>query len=668
MPSTQSESNQKRSWGKIFVILALIIILGAGSWMRLVGVNWDENNHLHPDERFLSMVQSSIAPVESLSEYFDTENSSLNPENRGYTFFVYGTLPIFIVRLLGESLGQVDYNAITILGRQVSAVFDVFTILIIFFIGRRLYNKWVGLLAAAFYAFAVLPIQLSHFATVDTITNTFATLAIYAAVWALSRPPAAEAKEQGTPSALSEDKDEIYAPTLNWALISHRLKELAPYILFGFALGAATASKINAAVVAMVLPLVEFVRFLRLPESERQASLWPIFRNLLVAAVTSLLVFRVGQPYAFEGPGFFNLAINNNWWSSLQSLRAQASGDVDFPPALQWARRPITFSGENLIKWGLGLPLGMVTLISILAMGYAILKKKNWRQHLPIWTFTVLYFLWQSLSFVRTMRYQMLIYPTLTLIAGWGLVKLWSVRGDIKFAFLKIRGNILRIFGVILTLIIVLSTAAWAFAFSNIYTQQHPRLAASHWIFQNIPGALTLEMQTDEGLYQRPLSYQGGDTLRPGVSLRMPFKAIEDGTISAITIPHILDQVKTGTFKIVQLSVYSGPAAQDELLGIAMIESDFFPSRKPGFGIVCLSLQRAPNYSTGSTVLLTTGYPQRGRTCSSVAHQSDYQYRGYSAQTDLPRFQQSVHGSALFNERLSAQRWGNFFRLYSLSS
>ncbi|MDY6868413.1 MAG: hypothetical protein SVT56_11025, partial [Chloroflexota bacterium] len=140
MTTDKSENNRNRSlkWGDLGLALILILTILAGGYLRLVGVDWDEGQHMHPDERFLSMVWSAISPVESASEYFDTATSSLNPTNRGYSFFVYGTLPIFIVRYVGEAVGQMGYGPITILGRQISAVFDLFTILLVFFIGKRL--------------------------------------------------------------------------------------------------------------------------------------------------------------------------------------------------------------------------------------------------------------------------------------------------------------------------------------------------------------------------------------------------------------------------------------------------------------------------------------------------------------------------------------------------
>src|SRR5512137_676526 len=100
----------------------LVLILLAGAYLRTTGLDWDEGQHLHPDERFLTMVESGISPVKacnlpdtpiencpnsqkdwlSFSEYFNSAESSLNPHNRGYTFFVYGTLPIFMVRYVAE--------------------------------------------------------------------------------------------------------------------------------------------------------------------------------------------------------------------------------------------------------------------------------------------------------------------------------------------------------------------------------------------------------------------------------------------------------------------------------------------------------------------------------------------------------------------------------------
>ena len=73
--------------------ILLILILLAGAYFRFTGLDWDQNQHLHPDERFLTMVETSIAPVDSLSQYFDTQTSTLNPITAGMAFMFTGRCP-----------------------------------------------------------------------------------------------------------------------------------------------------------------------------------------------------------------------------------------------------------------------------------------------------------------------------------------------------------------------------------------------------------------------------------------------------------------------------------------------------------------------------------------------------------------------------------------------
>ena len=179
-------------------LLALILIVAA--YLRLSHVNWDQGWHIHPDERFLTMVLSGMSLPQSLGQFLDSTQSPMNPSNAGYGFFVYGTLPLFVVRVIAEFAqklngathlweiapgvlrGMVGYDGVQLVGRAVSGLFDLATVGLVFVVGRRLYSRKVGLLAAAFYAFAVLPLQQSHFFTVDTFGTFFALLTFYFAV------------------------------------------------------------------------------------------------------------------------------------------------------------------------------------------------------------------------------------------------------------------------------------------------------------------------------------------------------------------------------------------------------------------------------------------------------------------------------------------------------
>jgi len=467
-PINPSPSHKHFDWKTVLLVSLLLAIICSGAYFRTIGVDWDQGRHLHPDERFLSMVLNSMTPVPDVRTYFDTSTSTLNPGNVGYQFFVYGTLPLFIIRYVGEWIGQTGYDPITIVGRQLSAIADILTILLVFLIALRLFDEKIGLVAAALYAFAVLPIQQSHFMTVDTFTNSFGMLTVYFAVVILTRPK---------PSLRDEAGQRLKLKVSDWL----------PYIAFGVGLGMATASKINAAALALLLPAVELVRYFSLEHEQREDYRGFSWRMILLAAVVSVFIFRLGQPYAFQGPGLLGVRFNQEWIAGLRTLQQQSTGNVDFPPALQWTRRSLTFPYYNLVVWGLGIPLGVTALVSLIGMGWAGIKGKQFKL-LPLWGWTVFYLLWQTTAWVKAMRYLLLIYPLLAIIAAWGIFQLWRAKGEVKLWRFKISPKALHITGAAAGIVVVIGTALWAFAFTRIYTQPHTRVAATDWIYETIPG------------------------------------------------------------------------------------------------------------------------------------------------------------------------------------
>src|SRR4051794_7796754 len=76
----------------------LLAILALAAVLRLAGPNWDSGHFQHPDERFLVMVTEALGLPRGPLAFFDTATSPLNPYNRGFDGFAYGTLPVFIVK------------------------------------------------------------------------------------------------------------------------------------------------------------------------------------------------------------------------------------------------------------------------------------------------------------------------------------------------------------------------------------------------------------------------------------------------------------------------------------------------------------------------------------------------------------------------------------------
>jgi hypothetical protein len=517
---------------RVATLLLLTAILILAAYLRGVGLNWDEASHLHPDERFLALVESGIAPVGSLREYFDTNGSSLNPNNRGYGFFVYGDLPIIAVQYLGRWFDRADnaldrrlfgldlgagYTSVHLLGRGVSVACDVLSTLLVFAIGARLYGRAVGVLAAALYGGAVLPIQQAHFFTVDAIANLFVIVAFWLAVRASGR------------ARWSDD------------------------VLFGLALGAGLASKLSIFPVALLLVLGIVVRLSVQRAAVRSASdLDDAVRRRRASAVlvraalslnlvflVSLLTFRVLQPYAFM-PVFAGAAetpadagthiirrllditaagINPRWLEQMGKLRALQTGHDDSPPNHQWASRtPLLYPWLNLVRFGLGWPLGLTAWFG---WGWALFegvrgRSESWRHVLPV-AWVGLFFAWYGAGWVLTMRYLLPIYPILALLAAWVLVRIAAPERDAARPGAAPPGRWRRAAGVAAIAFVLLSTYGYAFAFTRIYRHPHTRLAASRWIYEHVPADVTLAVETADGVHARQIGLPN-TWLAPGES------------------------------------------------------------------------------------------------------------------------------------------------------
>lgn len=596
------------------VDLLMIAVLLAAAWLRLTGVNWDQNQHLHPDERFLTMVTSSLESVDSVDAYFDSANSTLNPHNRGYGFFVYGTLPIFIVRYAGEAFGQTGYDEIYLVGRQISALMDMGTVLLVYLIAARIFRKrWPALLAAAFAAFSVLPIQSAHYYTVESFTNFFAYLAIYFATLLLptgrlAELAAPEPEVDGDPEGGAEREAEPTPPSRVEQDLSSGLSHwgtVVPYALFGAALGMAVASKLNAAPLAVLLPAAALIRWLNLPKEERERWLLVYARNLVIGAVVSLIFFRICQPYAFSGPSFFDFKPDEAWVQSIRDQRAQASGDVDFPPALQWARRPVWFGMQHMILWGLGLPLGLLAWGGFLWMGWQLFRTfghpntEVWRRFALVWGWTALYTAWQITSWNPTMRYFLLVYPALALIAAWAVEELWERAQAYAGTF-----NWRRVSAGLLGIIVLTLTFAWAFAFTRIYTRPITRVQASDWIYQNVPGPLNLRIEAGEGLTNQPLGYRMGYTLNSDAPvLAFAFQPRHAGQLQDFQIDHIGSPDPDGAIRTLMVAVSETPDGANPL-AITRLSGTFSTEGDPRGQQYTAVFEGQPQLDPGKTYYL----------------------------------------------------------------
>jgi YYY domain-containing protein len=561
----------------------LVLVLLAGLYIRLVGTSWDEGQYLHPDERFLMFVESSITPVESLGEYFNTAISRLNPHNTGHGFFVYGTWPIFFVRYLLDWLGNTG-GEVYLIGRPLSALVNIATVFLVYLAATRLFDRRVGLLAAAFSSFSVLDIQLSHFFKEDTFVTFFIFLSFYIAVLIATggkkRLSETESVEEG--GLTTSDPLDVVDGAVQQAGNNQRifLGEFRPqwalFILFGLTLAMAMASKLNAVPIALVLPLAVLIRLNQVSQKDHARVFFEGAVYLAGAAIVSIVAFRILQPYAFSGPGFLGIIPNARWLDNLSELRRLTSPDslFGFPPSLQWAdRTPVLFALENLVRWGLGLPLGVLAWVGFFWVTWRMVKGE-WGRFAMLWGWTVVYFGWQSTVFNPTMRYQLPVYPALTILAAWAVVRLWDFDlGRTNLNRFAIDRRIWRTLAVLVGAFTLAGTIIWALAFTGIYTRPVTRVAASRWIFQNIPGPINLHIQTRDEVVNQPLPFPADMTVEPQRPFSSFFTAQVDGLLYEVQLNRAVDHAASGGEEILELTI-SQSASLDQPLGVAILVAD----------------------------------------------------------------------------------------------
>ena len=456
--------------------MGLLLVLAMALFFRLYGLNWDQNQHLHPDERFLTMVTQQLSWPDSFREYLNPETSSLNPYNNGFNFYVYGTLPLKVVKFAGGFLQfeEFDYNNITLAGRFISAILDALVVLLVFMIAKKIIGEKAGLLAAFFYAIFVLSIQLSHFYAVDTYLVFFITLCFYHLI------------------KLIEARN-IY---LQSAILA---------VSFGLAL----ASKISALLFTPII-ILGYVYFLlkRLMEGK---SILTVARSLLsgfiVFILLTYLTLRLSDPRIFAAADLLNVSLNPQFIANLKQLKSFDNPENLFPPAIQWIKtKPIVFPGKNMVLWGLGLPLGVTALSGVFFSFYLLLKNinllsksKTFKQlgffpknvtikqfsHFLVLFWILLLFFYQGTQFSKAMRYFYPIYPFLAILAA-----------NITYkAYLLAKKKLRPKMTILLSGHIAFLLMIWPLSFIQIYSRPHSRVAASAWIYQNIPPGSTISCE-----------------------------------------------------------------------------------------------------------------------------------------------------------------------------
>lgn len=452
--------------------LVFIVIIALAGFFRLYGINWDQNQHLHPDERFLTMVTTSTTLPDRLSVYLDPKKSKMNPANVGYSFFVYGTLPLTITKIIAVNtkfctffgitipclssggINNDNYVDLTLIGRLLSAMVEVGSLIFIYLISKLLEKKLkmntnIKYFAAFFYAIAVLPIQHSHFYIVDTYLVFFIIGALF------------------------------------FSILYYQNSCLIWIIFSAFFFGLALACKITG---LYILPVILYFFWVgaknnKLIKKYKVSNFVHILILLLIFCLTSYLTLRIGDPKFFETKNILDFTVSQTFITNIRNLNQWNNPQAYYPPGVQWIdKKPIIFALTNIAFFSLGLPIFILMIIGL----YSIFKRRH-IEFIIIASWVLLFFLYQSIQYVKSIRYFYIIYPFFSLLAGYGIVKLVELVGRLKLVNEK-NSKLVYLIMIILCLI-------WPLAFLRIYSRPHSRVMASVWIYQNIKAGSNLSWE-----------------------------------------------------------------------------------------------------------------------------------------------------------------------------
>ncbi len=228
---------------------ALVLLLIATLLLRLWGIkqglpysyNTDEATHFVP--KAIDFFSHDLNP-----QYF------LNPPAYSYLLQVVFELWFGSADAV-RRIYTTDPTAVFVLARVVASLLGTLAVLFTYLAGARLWGRTVGLLAAAIFGLAFLPIFYSHLAL-----NDVPTLA---------------------PVALSL-----------WGIAGVvRLGRLRDYLLAGVGIGLAAATKYTGGITLLCL-IAAFVC------DAKANPLWPAVRRMGIALLVALAAFVIANPYS----------------------------------------------------------------------------------------------------------------------------------------------------------------------------------------------------------------------------------------------------------------------------------------------------------------------------------------------------------------------------------
>lgn len=334
-------------------------IVAVGILLRFYNLNWDNYSMFHPDER-------NIANAVTQIRFF----SQLNPH-----FFAYGGFSIYLYRaaadilthLTNQTAWVMDWGHINIVGRFFSALFSILTVIPLYFLAKKIFNKSTALLAISFFVFCVSSIQMAHYSVTESLLTFEGMMISLCSLWIFDKPTF--------------------------------MKSIITGIIFGIAL----ATKTSATSLG-VLPFLGFL-FAFWHGKVRKVNL---IEMVFLCAFVSGIFFFVFSPYTFLDYQHFS--------ESMHYESGVATGSIPVVYTLQFNHTiAYVFQVTNFF-WQIGLLTPFAVAGFLVYLFYGVKTRKA--SLIIFLSFPLIYFAYVGSWHTKFIRYMMPVIPFLLILGS----------------------------------------------------------------------------------------------------------------------------------------------------------------------------------------------------------------------------------------------------------
>lgn len=391
----------------------LIIIIAIGAFFRFIYLDWDQGLAFHPDE--INII-NAVRKIDLFKK--------LNPN-----FFAYGSFSIYLIRAIAEiwanlsnnALILINYETLNLIGRFLSALFSTISIYLIFVLGKKLANWKVGLLSSILLALSPGLIQYAHYSVNESL---------------------------------------IVCSLILMMILSINYYQKANFLNLAF-LAVISGLVISTKISSIIFLIIPFVYWLMLFKKQK---MFPNITHSLFFIILSFTAFIITSPYY--------LLDFANAFKSLSYESQVALGTNIVPYTLQFKDKiDYLFPLQNLL-WQTNFLIPILGIIGLFLWLTVALNKKEY-SILPVFIFTILFFLITGAWHTKFIRYFLPLIPIFVLACSWFLIKILEIKKLklLRFAFIGM---------------VVIISLFWTLSYIKIFAKESTRITASKWINQNI--------------------------------------------------------------------------------------------------------------------------------------------------------------------------------------